>query len=67
MGNSVVPNIIGECGEQVLNNNQERTELFAITNNLNIKITFIGKQDINKYTWNVRGFRSILDYVLINE
>lgn len=67
VGNVPIVNIVGAFGEITLNENGKTLRDFATFNQLKITNTFFRKKDINKYTWNARGSRSIIDYVIANK
>lgn len=66
IGNTPVPNIVGEHGETCINDNGHSLIHFATSNNMRITNSFFRKKDIHKYTWSARGTRSIIDYILAN-
>jgi hypothetical protein len=65
--NTPLPGIVGELGEQHVNSNGQELRQFANTDHLKIRNTFYRKRDIQKYTWSARGYRSIIDYILVND
>ncbi len=67
VGNTPIPEIMGDNGEHDLNANGKELRQFATMNHLKISNTFFRKRDIHKYTWSARGLRSIIDYFLIND
>lgn len=66
--NNEAVDVIGEHGEDHLNDNGRRMLDFCIENNLLITNTFYRHKNIHKYTREVhsRRERSIIDYILIN-
>ena len=66
VGNNAIAGAVGVFGEQHKNSNGESLIMFATSNDLKITNTFFRKKDINKFTWNARGSRSIIDYVIAN-
>jgi len=40
---------------------------FCAFNKLKITNSFYGHKDIHKFTWEVRGTRSVIDYIIIND
>ncbi|XP_044745745.1 uncharacterized protein LOC123307480 [Coccinella septempunctata] len=61
--------VIGEYGEEVLNNNGQRLIQFCEQQSLKILNGFYPHRDIHKYTWRqqTRGLRSIIDYVIVKQ
>lgn len=66
IGNKPIQNVMGKHGEITLNNNGKLLINFANFNSLKITNSFFPHKDIHKYTWNARGYRSIIDYTLVN-
>jgi hypothetical protein len=66
VGNYGIQKIIGTFGEETINDNGKLSGGFTTYNNLKITNTFFRKKDMHKYTWISRGFRSIIDYVIVN-
>jgi hypothetical protein len=48
--------------------NSKRTNLreFASFNGFKIANIFFRKKGIYKYTWSARGFKTIIDYIIVN-
>ncbi len=67
VSNTPIPGIRGSFGENTLNNNENELIQFASTSSLKISNTFFRKRDVNKYTWSSRGYKTIIEYFLINE
>ncbi len=67
VGNTSIPEIMGDNGEHHLNAYGKELRQFATMNHLEISNTFFRKRDIHKYTWSARGLRSIIDYFFIND
>jgi hypothetical protein len=65
--NQPVDNTIGTNGENILNKNGQHLIDFAVYNGLKITNTFLKNKNIHKFTWNARGNKSIIDYVLVNQ
>ena len=66
IGNHPIPECIGTYGEQIMNHNGETRDFIAF-NKLKITNSFYRHKDIHKFTWEARGTRSIIDYIIINE
>ena len=67
IGNQPIPECIGTCGEQVMNNNGAALRDIRAFNKLNITNSFYRHKDIHKFTWEARGTKSIIDYIIIND
>lgn len=67
VGSTPIPGVVGCFGEDVINRNGQELRQFASFNKLKITNTFFRKKDIYKYTWIARGYRSLIDYVIVNE
>jgi len=65
-GNQPIPECIGMYGEQVTNHNGAAMRDFCAFNKLKIN-SFYTYKDIHKFTWETRGTRSIIDYIIIND
>jgi hypothetical protein len=50
-----------------LNQNGQHLIDFAVYNGLKITNTFFKNKNIHKFTWNARGNKPIIDYVLVNQ
>jgi hypothetical protein len=66
VGNYPVTGCTGSDGEPVTNNNGILLKDFCTFNNLKISNTFFRHKNIHKYTWEARGTKSIIDYIIIN-
>lgn len=67
IGQSPVKDIIGNNGEQTLNENGKSLRNFAVFNHLKVTNSFFRHRDIHRYTWTSRGQKSIIDYILVNK
>ena len=67
VGNVPIDGCVGTFGEAVCNENGRTLRDFVTFNKLKITNGFFRKKDIHKYTWAARGYRSIIDYVMINK
>lgn len=67
IGKIPIPEVVGAFGEDTLNRNGHELRHFAAYNELRITNSFFRKRDIHKYTWSARGYRSIIDYVIVNK
>ncbi|XP_068082623.1 craniofacial development protein 2-like [Anabrus simplex] len=57
--------VIGKCGEDMeANGNGKRLLDFCASMGLGVTNTFFKHKDIHRYTWEARGTRSIIDYIL---
>jgi hypothetical protein len=65
IGNRTNPGCIGSEGEPTLNNNGSTFRDFCTFNNFKVTNTFFRHKNINKYTWEARGSKSVIDYVVI--
>jgi exonuclease III len=54
-------------GEQTVNNNGRDLIDLCLFNTLKITNTFFRHKNIHKFTWETRGIKSIIDYIIINE
>jgi hypothetical protein len=45
----------------------ERLIDFVVYNQLNIMNTWFEHKDTYKFTWNARGQRSVIDYIIVNQ
>jgi hypothetical protein len=66
VGNHPVAGRIGPEGEPVTNNNGILLKDFCTFNSLKISNTLFRHKNIHKYTWEARGTKSIIDYIIIN-
>jgi len=66
-GNQPIPECIGTYEEQVTNHNGAALRDFCAFNRLKITNSFYRHKDIHKFTWEARGNRSIIDYIIIND
>jgi len=67
IGNQPIPECIGTYGEQVTNHNGAALRDFCAFNKLKITNSFYRHKDIHKFTWEARGTKSIIDYIIIND
>jgi len=67
IGNQPIPACTGTYGEQVTNHNGAALRDFCAFNKLKITNSFYRHKDIHKFTWEARGTKSIIDYVIIND
>lgn len=67
VGNQPIPQVVGTFGECHLNENGRQLRDFCTFNELKITNTFFRKKEIHKYTWAARGYRSVIDYVIVNK
>jgi hypothetical protein len=58
---------LGSEGEQTINNNGRGLIDFCLFNKLKITNCFFRHKNIHKFTWEARGTKSIIDYIIINE
>jgi exonuclease III len=58
---------IGSEGEPTLHHSGELLRNICVFNNLKIINTFYSHKDIQKYTEEARGTKSLIDYVIIND
>jgi hypothetical protein len=66
IGQLPIKDILGTNGEMVLNKNRKTLRNFATFNKLTVTNTFFRHKDIHKYTSTSRGYRTIIDYILVN-
>ena len=66
VGNNRIANIVGTNGEVTSNSNGRKLIDFYTFNNLKIMNTFFKHKEINKFTWEARGHKSIIDYFITN-
>jgi endonuclease/exonuclease/phosphatase family metal-dependent hydrolase len=67
IGNQPIPECIGTYGEQVTNHNGAALRDFCEFNQLKITNLFYRHKNIHKLTWEARGTKSIIDYIIIND
>jgi len=67
IGNQPIPECIGTYGEQVTNHNRATLRDFCAFNKLKITNSFYRHKDIHKFTWEARGTKSVIDYIIIND
>jgi len=67
IGNQPIPECIGTYREQVMNNNRAALKDFCAFNKLKITNSFYRHKHIHKFTWEARGAKSIIDYIIIND
>ena len=66
-GNIPIDGILGTNGEITTNSNGHNLKESASVNELKITNIFFRHKEIRKMTWSVRGYRSIIDYILTNK
>jgi exonuclease III len=66
-GNHSIKDVLGTNGKRVLNENGKMMINFTTFNALKITNTFFRHKDMHTYTWTNRGYRSIIDYILVNK
>ena len=64
VGNNRVANIVGTNGEASLNSNGRKLIYFCTFNKLKTMNTFFKHKEIQKFTWEARGQKSIIDYFI---
>jgi len=67
IGNQPIPECIVTYEEQVTNNNAAALRDFCAFDKLKISNSFYRHKDINKFTWEARGTKSIIHYIIIND
>jgi len=67
IANQPIPECIGTYGEQVTNHNRAALRDFCAFNKLRITNSFYRHKDIHKFTWESRGNKPIIDYIIIND
>ena len=65
--NQPFPECIGTYGEQVTNYSGAALRDYCAFNKHKINNSFYKHKDIQKFTWEARGTRSIIDYIIIND
>jgi exonuclease III len=66
ISNQPIPECIGTYGKQVMKHNGTALRDFCAFNKLKITNSFYRHKDIHKFTWEARGTKSIIDYIIIN-
>jgi endonuclease/exonuclease/phosphatase family metal-dependent hydrolase len=67
IGNQPVGGCIGSGGEPTTNNNGRLLTDFCIFNNLKITHSFFRHKNIHRHTWEARGLKSVIDYIIVDE
>ena len=67
IGNQPIPECIGTYGEQETNHNGAALRDFCAFNKLKITNSFYRHKDLHKFTWEARGTKSVIDYIIIND
>jgi len=67
IGNQPIPKCTGTYGEQVMNQIGAALRNFCAFNKLKITNSFYRHKDIYKFSWEARGTRSVIDYIIIND
>ena len=67
VGKTPIPNLIGPNGEDTINRNGKHLRDWCSFNNMRITNTFFRHKEIHKFTWEARGTKSIIDYIMANE
>jgi len=67
IGYQPIPECIGTHGEQVLNHNGAALRDFCAFSKLKITNSFYRHEDMHKFTWEARGTKSVIDYIIIND
>jgi len=65
IGNQPIPEYIGPYGEKATNHNGATLKDFCAFNKLKITNSFYRHKDIHKFTWEARGTKSVIDYIII--
>jgi endonuclease/exonuclease/phosphatase family metal-dependent hydrolase len=66
VGIQPIPECIGKNVEQITNHTGRALRDFCAFNKLKITNLFYRQKDIHKFTWEERGTRSIMDYIIVN-
>jgi exonuclease III len=66
-GNQPIPECIGQNRECVINYSGTALRDFSAFNKLKITNSFYRHKNMHKFTWEARGSRSIIDYIIIND
>jgi exonuclease III len=66
VGNQTIPNVVGTFGEDCIKRNGQTLREFASFNDFKITNTFFRKKEIHKYTWSARGYKYIIEYIIVN-
>jgi len=64
VGNIPIDRTLGTNCEITTNSNGHKLKEFTSVNEFKITNTFFRHKEIHKMTWNARGYRSIIDYIL---
>jgi len=64
-GNQPIPECIETYGEQVTNHNGATLRDFCAFNKLKITNSFYRHKDIDIFTWEATGTKSVIDYIII--
>ena len=67
VGKDPIPGLIGIFGEEHQNQNGTHLREFVTFNELKIINTFFRKKEVSKFTWSARGYRSLIDYVIVDQ
>jgi len=67
IGNQPISQCVGPFREQVTNHNGATLRDFCAFNILKITNPFYRHKYINKFSWEARGTKSIIDYIIIND
>ena len=67
IGKHPIPECVGIYGEQVTKHNGAALRDFCTFNKLKITNSFYRQTNIHKYTWEARGTKSVIDYIIIND
>jgi len=67
IGNQPIPECTGTYGEEVMNHSGAALRDFCAFNKLKITNSSYKHKDIHKFTWEARGTKSIIDYILTND
>jgi len=70
VGNQPIPEHIGPYGEQIMSRNGVTSSDFCALNKLKKykkKNLFYRHKDIHKFTWEARGNKSIIDYIITDD
>jgi len=67
IGKQPIPECVGTYGEQITNHNGAALRDFYAFNKLKITNSFNRHKDTHEFTWEARGTRSVIDYIIIND
>ena len=67
VGKDPIPGLIGIFGEEQQNQNGTHLREFVTFNELKITNTFFRKKEVSKFIWFARGYRSLTDYVVVDQ